>query len=215
MAGETRGERERPVQPEDNRIRNSRLGRLVATALRSYFLPIPPAATPSQPRSSALFLRALFLRFAFLPTGNPFPSPPLFSGRRTGTRGGITSNYKKLSADQIRWRGGVLITTQKSGLDQLGTRLLSPAVNSFPSLVRGCTPSFLPSFLLSFPFRSASIVLPPPPILDFVSTIGGSTDRKYGDTGVFSPLFTFYALSTPRAFITRSFCPTAFKTGRL
>lgn len=101
------GERERPVQPEDNRIRNSRLGRLVATALRSYFLPIPPAATPSQPRSSALFLRALFLRFAFLPTGNPFPSPPppLFSGRRTGARGDWTLRPITRSFQQIKFGG--------------------------------------------------------------------------------------------------------------
>lgn len=60
------------VQPEDNRIRNSRLGRLVATALRSYFLPIPPATTRLNP-----VLRPFsFERFSYDSTGNPFPPLP-------------------------------------------------------------------------------------------------------------------------------------------
>lgn len=200
------------VQPEDNRIRNSRLGRLVATALRSYFLPIPRRPPPSQPHSSALFLRALFYDSLSLADWKSLPPHLLSPGR-----GGITSNYKKLSADQIRWRGGVLITTQKSGLDQLGTRLLSPAVNSFPSLVRGCTPFFLPSFL---PFILPSFFLHRlihgielPAYFRFCFNNRLEIRRHPGDKrGLFSSIHPC-PLNATR--LSRSFCPTAFKTGRL
>lgn len=118
-------------QSEDNRIRNSRLGRLVPDSL-SYFLvvprrpPLPPYTHPMSVHLQPLSFRR-FLRLGFPPSVR-FLRPPstrnISVGGWTRRNEGITSNYKKLSADQIRY-AGVLITTP----DQLETKRPS---DSFP-----------------------------------------------------------------------------------
>lgn len=98
----------------DNRIRNT-----VSGSRRSF---IPFALTAgSRQRSSPLCVPPRlsptfrdFLLRALVPPSSLLSLPSLHSRSNEG----ITSNYKKLSADQIR-DGGVLITTQKSGLAQL------------------------------------------------------------------------------------------------
>lgn len=80
-----------------------------------FSLASPDDHPPPQSSIFTPFLRAFSTRSLFQP---PPPSRGLpWTSRGATNGGGITSNYKKLSADQIRYVG-VLITTQKSGLDQ-------------------------------------------------------------------------------------------------
>lgn len=126
--------------PWDNRIRNT-----VARSKRSLFL-IPLALIIASCQSlfphflhpSAVFSSNLSLLFP--PQRNPVSPIRVLEGN-----GGITSNYKKLSADQIR-DGGVLITTQKSGLDQLERGPLPSPVNSFSRYAREDSAFFLYPF---------------------------------------------------------------------
>lgn len=101
--------------PWDNRIRNT-----VSDSRRSF---IPFALTAASRQRTSLCSPSFFHPSVSLPALVPPspllsfllpPSPHLHSRNNEG----ITSNYKKLSADQIR-DGGVLITTQKRGLAQL------------------------------------------------------------------------------------------------
>lgn len=112
--------------PWDNRIRNT-----VAGSKRSLFLVALALIIASRQSLFPHFLHPSAVFSSNLSLLLP-PSTFHLSIRIHEGNEGITSNYKKLSADQIR-DGGVLITTQKSGLDQLEQGPL-PAprhVNSF------------------------------------------------------------------------------------
>jgi len=129
--------------PWDNRIRNT-----VAGSKRSLFLiPLALIIVSRQSlfshflRPSAVFSSNLSL------LSSPSQQYSIFLIRIHEGNEGITSNYKKLSADQIR-DGGVLITTQKSGLDQLEQGPVSAPypVNSFSRYAREDSAFFLYPF---------------------------------------------------------------------
>lgn len=124
--GEDRQSRE---MPWDNRIRNT-----VAGSKRSVFLVSLTLIIASRQSLFPHFLHPFVVFSSNLSLRFPSQRSPI---RILEGNEGITSNYKKLSADQIR-DGGVLITTQKSGLDQLkrGPLVASYPVNSFSRYVR-------------------------------------------------------------------------------
>lgn len=120
--------------PWDNRIRNT-----VAGSKRSVFLVPLALIIASRQSLFSHFLHpfAVFSSNLSLRSLSSSPSSILAPIRILEGNEGITSNYKKLSADQIQ-DGGVLITTQKSGLDQLkrGPLVASYPVNSFSRYAR-------------------------------------------------------------------------------